>query len=268
MAWNQGGEVPARQDVAACGDACVAEAVPRAHRAQVEVSGSQGVLVGDGGTQVNNYNYFARGNHTGQQAGGTTARAAGRLLIEVTNPFDLEVHRPLKAKGPLNGADLLPAYVERNHDRLLAQMVRAAAEQGKSGIAVLTGGSSTGKTRACWEALGLLRERAEPWRLCHPISPSRPKAVLEELSRIGPQTVVWLNEAQFYLLADGGAGERVAAGLRDLLRDRPSPQSWSWQRCGLSTGPGFLSGRRRTHPTRTLRPASCWQADRYSSPTS
>jgi hypothetical protein len=32
--------------------------------------------------------------------------------------------------------------------------------------------------------------------------------------------VVWLNEAQFYLqAADGGLGERVAAGLRELLRD-------------------------------------------------
>ena len=37
---------------------------------------------------------------------------------------------------------------------------------------------------------------------------------------IGPRTVVWLNEAQFYLdVADGGLGERVAAGLRELLRD-------------------------------------------------
>jgi hypothetical protein len=32
--------------------------------------------------------------------------------------------------------------------------------------------------------------------------------------------VVWLNEAQFYLLTgDPLVGERVAAGLRDLLRD-------------------------------------------------
>ena len=31
---------------------------------------------------------------------------------------------------------------------------------------------------------------------------------------------MWLNEAQFYLdTADGGLGERVAAGLRELLRD-------------------------------------------------
>ena len=98
-------------------------------------------------------------------------------------------------------------------------MVRAAAG-GRSGVAVLVGGSSTGKTRACWEALGLLRDEPGPWRLWHPIDPSRPDAALAELPRIGPRTVVWLNEAQFYLdVPDGGLGERVAAGLRELLRD-------------------------------------------------
>jgi hypothetical protein len=50
--------------------------------------------------------------------------------------------------------------------------------------------------------------------------PSRPGAALAELPGIGPRTVVWLNEAQFYLdPAEAGLGERVAAGLRELLRD-------------------------------------------------
>jgi len=96
-------------------------------------------------------------------------------------------------------------------------VVRAAAA-GRSGIAVLVGGSSVGKTRACWEALALLRNQDPPWRLWHPIDPSRPDAALRELPGIGPRTVVWLNEAQFYL-AEGGLGEKVAAGLRELLRD-------------------------------------------------
>ena len=85
---------------------------------------------------------------------------------------------------------------------------------------MLVGGSSTGKTRACWEALALLRNQDPLWRLWHPIDPSRPDAALRELPGIGPRTVVWLNEAQFYLdPADAGLGERVAAGLRELLRD-------------------------------------------------
>jgi hypothetical protein len=38
---------------------------------------------------------------------------------------------------------------------------------------------------------------------------------------VGPRTVVWLNEAQFYLEATtDGEGERIAAGLREVLRDR------------------------------------------------
>jgi hypothetical protein len=144
--------------------------------------------------------------------------AAGRLLAEMADPFALEVHRPVQPDEPQPGLPVLPDYVLREHDRELAQVVQAAAE-GTSGIAVLVGGSSTGKTRACWEALGLLRDLTEPWRLWHPIDPSRPEAALRELSSIGRRTVVWLNEAQFYLDVPGGLGERVAAGLRELLRD-------------------------------------------------
>ena len=94
----------------------------------------------------------------------------------------------------------------REHDTQLGAVVRAAAE-GRSRTAVLVGGSSTGKTRACWEALQILRDRPEPWRLWHPIDPTRPDAALRELPGIGPRTVVWLNEAQFYLdVAEGGLG--------------------------------------------------------------
>ena len=144
---------------------------------------------------------------------------AGRPLAEVTDPFDLEVHRPVQPEDAPPGLPVLPPYVPREHDQMLGQVVRAAAG-GRSGIAVLVGGSSTGKTRACWEALALLRDQDPPWRLWHPIDPSRPDAALRELAGIGPRTVVWLNEAQFYLeVAEGGLGEQVAAGLRELLRD-------------------------------------------------
>jgi hypothetical protein len=172
------------------------------------------------------------------------ARPAGRLLAEVTDPFALEVHRPVQPGMPRSGLPVLPPYVARQHDRELAGVVRAVAE-GTSGIAVLVGGSSTGKTRACWEALGLLRDLPEPWRLWHPIDPSRPEAALHDLPHIGPRTVVWLNEAQEYL-ATGGLGERVAAGLRELLRG-PSrgpvlvlatlwPQFWDQLTARLAAG--------------------------------
>jgi hypothetical protein len=143
---------------------------------------------------------------------------AGRPLAEVADPFALEVHRPIRPDDSHPDLPVLPTYMPRDHDAKLGSVVRAAAE-GSSSIAVLVGGSSTGKTRACWEALQLLRDRPEPWRLWHPIDPTRPDAALRELSVIGPRTVVWLNEAQLYLDTADGLGERVAAGLRELLRD-------------------------------------------------
>ena len=76
---------------------------------------------------------------------------AGRPLSEMTDPFALEVHRPIRPKDPPVGLPVLPAYVPRGHDAELGLVVQAAVA-GSSGIAVLVGGSSTGKTRACWEA--------------------------------------------------------------------------------------------------------------------
>ena len=149
---------------------------------------------------------------------GTDITAAGRPLEEVTDPFAFEVHRPVQPEDAPTGLPPLPPYVRREHDQALGQVVHAAAG-GHSGIAVLVGGSSVGKTRACWEALALLRGQDPPWRLWHPIDPSRPDAALAGLAGIGPRTVVWLNEAQFYLDAEAGLGERVAAGVRELLRD-------------------------------------------------
>ncbi|MFE0652489.1 hypothetical protein ACFVZH_28310 [Streptomyces sp. NPDC059534] len=168
-----------------------------------------------------------RADATGTAVEAEQARAAlrrlrpGRPLSEVTDPFtsDLEVHRAIRS--PVAGLPALPAYVPREHDRALAEAVAHAAN-GTSRIVVLVGGSSTGKTRACWEALHPLRARDEPWRLWHPLDPTRPDAALAGLNDLAPYTVVWLNEAQFYLTPDA-VGERVAAGLRTLLHNQPGP---------------------------------------------
>ncbi|MFF9244822.1 hypothetical protein ACF1AY_38880 [Streptomyces sp. NPDC014776] len=56
------------------------------------------------------------------------------------------------------------------------------------------------------------------WRLWHPFDPTRARAALEDLHRVGPQTVVWLNEAQHYL-GDPSAGEEIAAAVHALLTD-------------------------------------------------
>ena len=146
--------------------------------------------------------------------GGVTV--AGRPLEEVTDPFALEVHRPVEPDVPRPELPVLPVYVPRDHDAALAKVVTAGAI-GTSGIAVLVGGSSTGKTRACWQALELLCGQELGWRLWHPIDP---QAALAGLPGASPRTVIWLNEAQRYLGTADGTGERVAAGLRELLRDR------------------------------------------------
>ena len=146
---------------------------------------------------------------------GSGVTVAGRPLAEVTDPFVLEVHRPVEPDVPQPELPVLPVYVPRDHDAALAEVVTAAAA-GASGIAVLVGGSSTGKTRACWQALELLRGQEAGWRLWHPIDA---QGALADMAGVGPRTVVWLNEAQRYLGTADGAGERVAAGLRALLRE-------------------------------------------------
>lgn len=132
------------------------------------------------------------------------------------DPFALEVHRAIEAEDE-SGQHSLPSYVEREHDRTLRRAVARAVE-GTSTLVTLTGGSSTGKTRALWEALQLL---PPSWRVWQPLDSGALEALLSGLDAMGPQTVVWLNEAQRFLLTDGSsAGEQVAAALRRTLGDR------------------------------------------------
>ncbi|WP_434434149.1 tetratricopeptide repeat protein [Streptomyces noursei] len=136
------------------------------------------------------------------------------------NPHDLEVHPAGTASDTsqqgIVSERLLPGYVSRAHDQVLASAV-AEAGRGHSRMLVLVGTSSTGKTRACWEAVQPLT--AQGWRLWHPFDPTRAEAALDELDRVAPRTVVWLNEAQHYL-GNPHVGEQVAAALHTLLTHR------------------------------------------------
>lgn len=129
---------------------------------------------------------------------GGVRSAPGRRIGE-WNPHDLEVHPAGPgdaASGPGRPeARTMPGYVRHEHDRVLAELVEDAAA-GRSRAMVLVGGSSTGKTRACWEAVQLLA--AAGWRLWHPFDPPRAQDALEDLPRVAPRTVAWLNEAQHY----------------------------------------------------------------------
>ncbi|MDX3526930.1 helix-turn-helix domain-containing protein [Streptomyces sp. ID05-39B] len=129
-------------------------------------------------------------------------------------PYGLEVH-PAGPGTMADGEQALPGYVARSHDEVLAEEVRQAA-QGRSRIVILVGSSSTGKTRACWQAVQPLAKTR--WRLWHPFDPTRAEAALEDLHQVGPRTVVWLNEAQHYF-GDRASGERIAAAVHRLLTE-------------------------------------------------
>ena len=132
------------------------------------------------------------------------------------DPHDLEVHPAggiARAASRAQPVQLLPGYVERAHDRTLAAVVQEVSA-GRSRMVVLVGSSSTGKTRACWEAVQPLA--AHGWRLWHPFDPTRAEAALADLSRVGPRTVLWLNEAQHYL-GHHTLGEQIASAVHTLL---------------------------------------------------
>ncbi|MFF3020155.1 hypothetical protein [Streptomyces sp. NPDC057939] len=132
------------------------------------------------------------------------------------DPHDLEVHPAGTGDGPSGPGrwrdPTMPKYVRREHDSVLDGLVKDATV-GSSRAVVLVGGSSTGKTRACWEAVQPLAK--EGWRLWHPFDPTRAQDALEDLPQVAPRTVVWLNEAQHYF--GGAAGERIAAAVHRLL---------------------------------------------------
>ncbi|MFD5434988.1 hypothetical protein ACFWJ4_22905, partial [Kitasatospora sp. NPDC127067] len=146
-----------------------------------------------------------------------SGRQLGKPIGE-WDAHDLEVHPAgavREGTGRRDGRHVgdMPGYVRRAHDQELAEAVRDVTE-GRSRMVVLVGSSSTGKTRACWEAVQPLAE--EGWRLWHPHDPTRAEAMLADLDRVAPRTVVWLNEAQHYL-GHLQEGERIAAAVHTLL---------------------------------------------------
>ncbi|MGW1391950.1 helix-turn-helix domain-containing protein [Streptomyces nigra] len=66
------------------------------------------------------------------------------------DPHDLEVH-PSGSAAAASSVRALSGYVRRAHDQVMAKAVSEVRES-RSRMLVLVGSSSTGKTRACWEA--------------------------------------------------------------------------------------------------------------------
>ncbi|MFJ5937168.1 tetratricopeptide repeat protein [Streptomyces sp. NPDC093071] len=134
--------------------------------------------------------------------------------VHDADPVDLEVHEAISVDGETAPDEpFLPAYFRRPFDdELDAAVDRALA--GTSEMKVLLADSSTGKTRAAWEAVQRL---GKEWRLWHPADR---EDLLASLGAVKPHTVVWLNEINRYLLCgDSPQDEHVAARLTELLRD-------------------------------------------------
>ncbi|MFF4324813.1 tetratricopeptide repeat protein [Streptomyces sp. NPDC001568] len=167
------------------------------------------------------------------------------LRLEVHPSFDAEIH---------SGALTLPTYIDRpaSLDDELRRQVAGAANGSR--MVMVVGGSSTGKTRSCWEAV---RAELPDWRIVHPLTPERPAALMSALQEgaLEPRTVLWLNEANLYLLVKDYAAQ-ASASLQALLTDPQRgpvlvlgtiwPDFWdkltehTFEGCDMETGMGAV----------------------------
>ncbi|SFL67727.1 tetratricopeptide repeat protein [Streptomyces pini] len=111
---------------------------------------------------------------------------------------------------------VLPAYVEREHDQHLRSYLGRAADRQETTLVLIQGESSTGKTRTAYEAV---RACMPDWQLLFPKGAEDLVEVLEN-GLLCARTVLWLNEAQEFLL--GPHGEEAAVRLRRSL-EQPGP---------------------------------------------
>ena len=142
---------------------------------------------------------------------------------------DLGVHRVI-------GGGPMPAYVRRPHDELLEAILDPAVPASR--LVVVRGGSSTGKTRAAYQAV---TARLADWQLDYPRDPAALKTRLE--TGIPARTVLWLGELRQYADVDGGAD--VMGRLADLLEDEGHivittlwPEQWNTYTAAVRAGSG------------------------------
>jgi hypothetical protein len=138
--------------------------------------------------------------------------------------LELGVHRAITADSATEQAlPELTTYVPRAHDRRLRELLAAPT---KPVMVVLVGDSSTGKTRAAFEAV---RECLPGWSLLRPVDAAE---LVSQLTggAAGPRTVLWLNEAQIFLRdqpeAAAALGRLVAEGEPVAMMGTMWPQFW------------------------------------------
>ncbi|MEU2448288.1 hypothetical protein ABZ588_32895 [Streptomyces althioticus] len=132
--------------------------------------------------------------------------------LEPADALRFEVYPAFKADGRSGALSALPPYIDRpaSIDDELRRQVAGAANGSR--LVMVVGGSSTGKTRSCW---GAVWAELPDWRIVHPLAPERPAALLSVLQEgvLEPRTVLWLNDADLYLLVKNYAAQ-VAASLQ------------------------------------------------------
>jgi hypothetical protein len=130
---------------------------------------------------------------------GTSETSAYGRPVKRWPPADLGVHQVI-------GGGPMPTYIPRPHDEVLRAVLDPTVAASR--LVVVRSGSSTGKTRAAYEAVA---DRLPDWRLDYPLD-SVALAARQE-ARIPARTVLWLGELRHY--ADGGPA--VLGRLADLL---------------------------------------------------
>jgi hypothetical protein len=128
-------------------------------------------------------------------------RPAYGRLVGRWDPVELGVHQVI-------GGGPMPAYIRRPHDELLRGVLDPGVAASR--LVVVRGGSSTGKTRAAYEAVA---DRLADWQVDYPLNASALAARLD--AGIPAHTVLWLGELRQYVDVDGGAA--VLGLLADLL---------------------------------------------------
>ncbi|MEU2587954.1 peptide deformylase [Streptomyces avermitilis] len=127
----------------------------------------------------------------------------------------LEVHAAvLPDHSPDEAVPDLPPYLSRAHDDELFAALRPVLDGGPSLLAMMTGDSSSGKTRALYEAL---RDLAPDRPLLRPLGAESLLGLLRS-GRVETGVVLWLNETQRFLY--GSNGESAAVELHQLLQRR------------------------------------------------
>ncbi|WP_424920158.1 hypothetical protein [Streptomyces sp. wa13] len=150
-----------------------------------------------------------------------SVRGAGPALLEVqqapfltTDSDDAAESTARVVRTNFRKEAALTPYLARPHDQKLERLLVPALDGAESCFVMLTGDSSTGKTRALFESLLRLAPNRPLWRPTH-------AAALADLLADGsvvPGEVLWLNEAQRFLYGD--RSEETAAALRELLITR------------------------------------------------